>query len=133
MRDITVATESFCRRRTSIQADSAGSGCPQEKNKMKRSLVRYQTKPEKAEENERLIKGVFEELHAKSPDGVGYLVLKLADGHFFHFVSVDSDASAITALPAFKTFQGGVKDRVMKPPESGEVTIVGNYRMLGES
>ena len=99
---------------------------------MKQSLIRYRTKPEKTEENERLIKGVFEELHAKSPDGVRYLVLKLGDGNFVHFVSVEADANPITALAAFKTFQSGVRDRAMEPPQSSEVTIVGNYRMLGE-
>ena len=100
---------------------------------MKQSLIRYRTKPEKTEENERLIKGVFEELHAKSPDGVRYAVLKLADGSFFHFVSVETDANPITALAAFKAFQSGVRDRAMEPPQSSEATVVGNYRMLGES
>lgn len=37
---------------------------------MKRHLIRYKTKPEKADENERLIKAVFQELQDKSPDGV---------------------------------------------------------------
>ena len=100
---------------------------------MKRSLIRYRTKPDETEENERLIKGVFEELHAKSPDGVGYLVLKLADGNFVHFVSVEADVNPIIGLAAFKAFQSGVRDRAMEPPQAGEVTIVGNYRMLGES
>ncbi|MFD2057655.1 hypothetical protein ACFSQT_32595 [Mesorhizobium calcicola] len=31
---------------------------------MKRHLIRYKTKPERADENERLIKAVFEELRA---------------------------------------------------------------------
>ena len=100
---------------------------------MKRSLIRYRTKPEKTEENERLIKGVFEELHAASPEGVHYLVLKLGDGNFVHFVTVEADVNPITGLAAFKTFQNGVRDRAMEPPQSGEATIVGNYRMLGES
>lgn len=99
---------------------------------MKRSLIRYRTKPEKTDENERLIKGVFEELHAKSPGGVRYLVLKLADGQFLHFVSVETDPNPIVALEAFKAFQGGVRDRAEVPPQSSEVTVVGNYRMLGE-
>ena len=100
---------------------------------MKRSLIRYRTKPEETDENERLIKGVFAELQAKSPDGVRYLVLKLADGNFVHFVSVETDPNPIVALDAFKAFQSGVRARAMEPPQSGEVTIVGNYRMLGES
>ena len=35
---------------------------------MKRTLVRYRTKPEHAQENERLIEKVFQELRARSPE-----------------------------------------------------------------
>ena len=52
---------------------------------MKRTIVRYKTKPETAQENERLIQQVFQELQAKSPEGVRYLALKLGDGTFIHF------------------------------------------------
>jgi hypothetical protein len=34
-------------------------------------LIRYRVKPEKIEENQNLVEGVFRELHAKSPSGVG--------------------------------------------------------------
>jgi hypothetical protein len=35
------------------------------------------------------------------------------------------------ALEAFRAFQSGIKERCIEPPQAGEVTIVGNYRMLG--
>ena len=54
---------------------------------MRRSLIRYRTVPERMDENERLIKGVFAELAAKSPQGLRYLVLKAGDGNFFHVVA----------------------------------------------
>jgi len=44
---------------------------------MKRTLIRYKTKPDLAQENQRLIESVFAELEAKSPDGVRYLVFAL--------------------------------------------------------
>ena len=69
---------------------------------MKRMLIRYKTKPERTVENEALIKAVFAELHASAPEGLRYMSLKLADG----------------------------RDRCIEPPQSAEVTIVGNYRML---
>jgi hypothetical protein len=56
---------------------------------MRRVVVRYKTKPDKTQENERLIDSVFEELRVKSPDGVRYLALRLADGSFLHFVASD--------------------------------------------
>jgi hypothetical protein len=40
---------------------------------MKRTVVRYKTKPEQAEENARLIEKVFQELRTRAPDGVRYL------------------------------------------------------------
>jgi len=98
---------------------------------MKPNLIRYRTKPEKTGENETLIKGVFAELHAKSPEGVRYAVLKLADGSFFHLVAVEAQPNPILSLEAFQAFQKEVRNRATDAPQSGEVTIVGNYRMLG--
>jgi hypothetical protein len=99
---------------------------------MKRTLVRYRTKPEKAQENERLIADVFQELRARSPDSVRYLVVKLADGTFVHFASVEDGASPVTALAAFQAFQGGINERCAEPPQAGAATVVDNYRMLAE-
>ena len=100
---------------------------------MKRTVVHYRTKPETAQENERLIQAVFQELRAKSPDGVRYLALRLSDGSFIHFSTVDSDgANPISQLEAFRSFQAGVKERCSESPQVSEATIVGNYRMLGE-
>ena len=97
---------------------------------MKRTLVRYKTTPERVEENKRLIEQVFQELRAKGPNGVRYLVLALGDGTFVHIVETENDASPITGLGAFGAFQAGIKDRCLEPPQSGEATIVGNYRMI---
>lgn len=101
---------------------------------MKRMIVRYKAKPEHADENARLIGKVFEELQAKSPAGVRYVALRLGDGTFLHFASVDSEdgVSPIPRLDAFVRFQSGIKERCVEPPQSSDVTIVGNYRMLGE-
>jgi hypothetical protein len=97
---------------------------------MKRTLVRYRTKPEKAQENQLLIEKVFEELRAKSPKGLRYLALRLGDGTFVHFVSVEDGAPSVTTLDAFQIFQSGIKDRCAEPPQAAEATVVGNYRML---
>jgi RNA polymerase sigma-70 factor, ECF subfamily len=53
---------------------------------MMRIVVRYRTKAERTEENERLIKQVFEELNERAPEGVRYMAVKLDDGSFMHFV-----------------------------------------------
>ena len=99
---------------------------------MKRTLIRYKTKPERTAENEALIKAVFAELDANAPEGLRYMSLKLADDTFVHFVENDAKdpAGVLQSLPAFQAFQNGIRDRCSEPPQSGEVTIVGNYRML---
>jgi hypothetical protein len=102
--------------------------------RMKRMMVRYKAKPEHADENARLIGKVFEELHAKSPAGVRYLALRLGDGTFVHFVTSDTEdgVSSIPRLEAFGRFQSGIRERCIEPPQSSDVIIVGDYRMLGE-
>ena len=101
---------------------------------MKRHLIRYKTKPELADENERLIKAVFQELGDKSPDGVRYMTLRAGDGTFVHLVETETDAHAelITGLAAFEAFQNGIRDRCVERPQRDEMTVVGSYRMLGE-
>ena len=87
---------------------------------MKRTLVRYKTRPDRAEENARLIEQVFQELQTKAPEGVRYLALKLDDGTFVHFVMVETDdgANPIPALEAFRSFQSGIKERCIEPPQA---------------
>jgi len=99
---------------------------------MKRTLIRYRTKPERTAENEALIKAVFAELEANAPAGLRYMSLKLADGTFVHVVENDAKdpAGVLQSLAAFQAFQSGIRDRCSEPPQSSEVTIVGNYRML---
>lgn len=101
---------------------------------MKRTLIRYKTKPEMADENAKLIAGVFAELKAASPDGVRYLSLRLDENSFIHLVETDASdgSSALPSMAAFKTFQSGIRERCAEPPQVGGVTVVGNYRMLGE-
>jgi hypothetical protein len=103
----------------------------EEEQTMSPRLVRYRVKPEKIEENQHLIEGVFRELHAKSPADVRYLVLKLSDGTFCHLV--ENGAKAIPSLEAFAAFQRGGKERRLEEPQQLEVTVVGNYRMLVEA
>ena len=99
---------------------------------MRRTVVRYKTRPEKTEDNERLIAEVFRELAARTPDDVRYLVLKLADDAFIHFVTVEADAgvSSLTALDAFRRFQAEVRERCAEPPTATDATVVGAYRIF---
>jgi radical SAM superfamily enzyme with C-terminal helix-hairpin-helix motif len=100
---------------------------------MKLTVVRYKTKPDAAQENERLIKQVFQELQAKSPAGVRYIALRLDDETFIHFSTTEDGDSPIPKLEAFGSFQSAIRERCIEPPRSSAVTIVGSYRMLDET
>jgi hypothetical protein len=97
---------------------------------MNRRLIRYQTKPGRADENQRLIEAVFLELREAKPDGVRYMVLRMADDSFAHFVELDGTANPLQTLEAFRKFSSTAGDRALEPPVASEVTVIGDYRML---
>jgi len=100
---------------------------------MKRTLIRYRTKPEMAARNAELIAAVFAELKAEKPAGLRYLSLRLDDDTFVHLVETEADSgSTLPALAAFKAFQSGIRERCIEPPLPAGAAIVGNYRMLAE-
>jgi radical SAM superfamily enzyme with C-terminal helix-hairpin-helix motif len=99
---------------------------------MKRTLIRYKTRPDAADQNAELIEKVFEELKAKAPTGVRYLSLRLDDNTFIHLVEAEEGSTPLPSLDAFKAFQSGIRERCIEPPLPNGVTIVGNYRMLSE-
>jgi hypothetical protein len=100
---------------------------------MKRTLIRYKTRPDAADQNAGLIAAVFEELKATKPDGVRYLSLRLDDNTFVHLVEAEEGSTPLPSLDAFKAFQSGIRERCIEPPLPSGVTIVGNYRMLSEN
>jgi predicted SnoaL-like aldol condensation-catalyzing enzyme len=97
----------------------------------KRLVTRYATKSaEAADENQRRIEGVFEELAANKPDNVSYIVLRLADGSFVH-VSFhnhgDDEVNPISSTPAFAHFQQDHADRREGGVDQQTATLVGAY------
>ena len=82
---------------------------------MRRVMVRYTVKPGRAEENERLVRDVYDELHRTGPDGIRYATFRLAD------------------VAAFARFQEAVTERCDVAPVVTELTEVGSYRLLGEA
>jgi hypothetical protein len=100
---------------------------------MKRTVIRYKTKPDMADKNAGLIAAVFAELKATKPEGLRYLSLRLDDDSFVHFVESESDSgSALPTFAAFKAFQSGIRERCIEQPQPSGATVVGNYRMLAE-
>jgi hypothetical protein len=98
---------------------------------MKTTLVRYQVKPERADENQQLIEAVFAELDEREPAGFTYKVFRLEDGVNFVHVVIEHDvdnSDSLQAVPAFQHFLADIADRCDIPPVAAGATIVGGYR-----
>jgi quinol monooxygenase YgiN len=94
-------------------------------------MISYAVKPERAEENAELIRGVFEELASSQPGGLRYGVFELEDGaNFVHIVCNETDApqSPLSELDAFKRYQEQVSERCVAPPVFTKLSEVGSFR-----
>src|ERR1700722_16570221 len=83
------------------------------------TLVRYTTKPGRADENEALSKTVFAELRQTSPDHIAYGLFR--DGSdFVHLFAnpAGDDSSPVTELASFKAFARDINARCEAPPET---------------
>jgi hypothetical protein len=100
---------------------------------MRRVMVRYRVKADRAAENESYVKKVFEQLERERPAGVRYATFKLDDGvSFVHIASIQSEGGAnpLTELSAFKAFTADIKDRCEEPPVTVKLNEVGSYEFF---
>jgi hypothetical protein len=98
---------------------------------MKTTIVRYQTKPGRADENQQLIEAVFAELEEREPEGFTYKVFRLEDGVSFIHVVIEHDVEnpeSLQAVAAFQAFVADIESRCDVPPVAQGATIVGGYR-----
>jgi hypothetical protein len=99
---------------------------------MTSTVVRYQAKPERADENQKLIEAVFADLEASQPNGFTYKVFRLADGVSFIHVVIEHDGvdnpDSLQAVPAFQAFVADIADRCDVAPVAMGATVVGGYR-----
>src|SRR5262245_40817773 len=97
---------------------------------MRQFVVRYVAKPDRIDENRRLVEAVFAELAEAKPAGVSYTVLELADGGFIHIVTAPDDPAAnpIPKLASFKRFAENAGERHAVPAANTDMRVVGDYR-----
>jgi hypothetical protein len=98
---------------------------------MKSTVVRYQVKRERADENQRLIEAVFADLEGREPKGFTYKVFRLEDGVSFIHVVIEhgiDHPDSLQAVPAFQAFVADIADRCEIPPVATGATVVGSYR-----
>jgi hypothetical protein len=97
-------------------------------------VVRYRTKPERAEENQKLVENVFAELADMGETGFAYVSFRLEDGVSFVHVVVEEGAEgavSLTDVPSFQEFVAGIADRCDEQPVAMGATVVGAHRMFG--
>jgi hypothetical protein len=99
---------------------------------MKATVVRYQAKPDRADENQELIETVFADLEARDSDGFTYKVFRLEDGVSFVHVLVEHDdvdsPDSLQEVPAFQAFVADIGERCDVPPLAMGATVVGGWR-----
>lgn len=102
---------------------------------MKRVLVQYKVKADKAEENINFIKYVFKELKEKSPSGLKYVSFHQPDGvSFVHIASIETQdgKNPLSESAAFKEFQKEIKNRCEIPPVAVDLNEIDSYKFFGE-
>jgi|SRR5215471_3720848 len=94
-------------------------------------IVRYRTRPEAADENQRLAEAVYAELAEKAPGGLQYATFRLADGvTFIHVAFHEGEGNPLAGVAAFEEFRSGIADRCAEQPAPVEATLVGSYGLV---
>ncbi|MBD2899870.1 hypothetical protein ABT299_38985 [Spirillospora sp. NPDC000708] len=95
------------------------------------AVVQYKARPERADENQRLIENVMDELERDDPGGVRYAAFRLDGDTFLHVVVNEDDRDVLPSTPAFQEFQRELPDRMVPGTLTRTTaTLVGAYRVL---
>jgi hypothetical protein len=100
---------------------------------MRQVMVRYKVKPDRAAENEELVRAVYDELWRSQPAGLRYATFQLDDGvSFVHLASIETEDghSPLSEVKAFKQFQESIGDRCDEPPVAMELREIGSFRLF---
>jgi hypothetical protein len=91
-------------------------------------VVRYRTRADAGDENQRLVERVFAELARNDPGGLRYATFRLADGVSFVHVAVQEGAvNPLEHTAAFAEFTREIGQRCVEPPVVTNATLVGAY------
>jgi hypothetical protein len=102
---------------------------------MRQVMVRYKVKPDRAAENEELVRAVYAELERTQPAGLRYATFQLEDGvSFVHISSLESEdgRNPLLEVEAFARFQEGIGDRCDEAPAVAQLREIGSFRFHGD-
>jgi hypothetical protein len=94
-------------------------------------MVRYKVKPDRATENEALVRAVYEELQRTQPAGLHYATFALDDGvSFVHLSSIETEdgRNPLSEVEAFARFQEGIGDRCEEAPAVAQLREIGSFQ-----
>lgn len=98
---------------------------------MRRVLVRYKVKPDRVQENEELVRAVYEELSRTRPPGLRYATFRLADDvSFVHLAETENGRNPLRDVEAFGRFQANIDDRCEESPVVTELHEIGSFRFF---
>ena len=101
---------------------------------MRTIVVRYETKPDRADENQRLVEKVFAELAERQPDNFRYAAFRLENGVSFAHIITETEGGSnpisLADIPAFAEFQKEIADRCAVQPVAQGAALVGSHRFL---
>jgi hypothetical protein len=100
---------------------------------MKRVMVQYTVKPDRAAENEELVRAVYDELLRARPDRLRYATFRLPDGvSFLHIAETEGGQDPLSTVDAFQRFRAGIADRCEEAPVATELRVIGSFRLFGD-
>jgi hypothetical protein len=93
------------------------------------SMIRYKVRSDRADENEALVRAVYEQLNREAPERLHYATFRLPDGvSFMHVVfETDQPGGILNEVAAFKAFVTDIGSRCDEPPVVTELAVVGSY------
>jgi hypothetical protein len=94
-------------------------------------VVEYRTRPDAAEENQRLVEQVYAQLAREEPDGLRYATFRLTDGVTFIHISITEGAvNPLIRLSAFTEFQREISERYEELPRRLGASLAASYHFL---
>ncbi len=94
-------------------------------------VVRYVTRHDRADENQKLIENVFAQLAIQTPQDFQYASFRLADGVGFVHLGLSGGAgNPLSELGAFEQFQREFGERVVDGPVASGARLIGSYEFL---
>lgn len=101
---------------------------------MRAVMVRYKVKPDRAAENAKLVRAVYDELRRTDPAGLRYATFRLDDGVSFMHIALEAEAGAspLPSVQAFKEFQRDIRERCDELPVVTELQAIGTFQLFGD-